>query len=246
MRATDFEFRHRFWIIFLLFWAAFGAYFVDHQSAGVAVAKLFLSGEKLDSPVGLRTLHAVFLAAALLVGIAALLRSWASAYLRSELVHDPNLRTEGVVADGPYRHLRNPLYLGNLLLAAGMGLLASRLGFLILLAGHAFFLLRLIGREEAELAASQGQSYLAYRAAVPRLWPSLRPRVPAGGVEPRWLQGFVGETFMWILFAGSLYFAVTLNGRAMPYLVIAGVASYFLICKIQKRRRAAEQISSRA
>src|SRR5262245_54788053 len=124
MRATGFEFRHRFWIIFLLFWAAFGAYFIDHRSAGAAVAKLLLSGRNVDSPAGVRTLHWVFLAAALLVGLAALLRSWASAYLRSELVHDPNLRTEGVVADGPYRHLRNPLYFVNLLLAAGMGLLA--------------------------------------------------------------------------------------------------------------------------
>ncbi len=244
MRATDFEFRHRFWIIFLLFWAAFSAYFIDHRIAGAVLARLFLAGGNLKSAAGERTLHAVFFAAALLVGLAALLRSWASAYLRSELVHDPNLRTEGVVADGPYRHLRNPLYFGNLLLAAGMGLLASPLGFLILVAGHVVFLLRLIGREEAELAATQGDSYRAYRAAVPRLWPSLRPRLPSGGREPRWLQGFVGETFLWLLFAGSLYFAITLNGRAIPYVVAVGVAAYFLIRTIQKRQRAAGQSPS--
>jgi protein-S-isoprenylcysteine O-methyltransferase Ste14 len=237
MRATDFEFRHRFWIIFLLFWAAFGTYFLDRENAGVAVARLIVAGAKLDSPAGLRTLHAVFLAAALLVGVAAWARSWASAYLRSELVHDPNLRTEGVVADGPFRHLRNPLYLGNLLLAIGLGLLASRLGFAILVAGHAVFLRRLIGREEAELAASQGEAYRAYRAAVPRLWPSLRPRVAAGGREPRWLQGFAGEMFLWILFAGSLYFAVTLNSRAMGYFTAAGVASYFVIRQVQRGQR---------
>jgi len=187
----------------------------------------------------LRILHAVFLAGALLVGIAALLRTWASAYLRSEVVHDTRLRTEGVVADGPYRHVRNPLYLGNLLLALGMGLVASRLGLLILVAGHVIFLLRLIGREEAELAASQGDSYRAYVAAVPRLWPSLRPRVPAGGQAPRWRQGFFGETFFWILFAGTLYFALTLNGRAILYIVVAGTIAYFIVVAILKRQRTA-------
>ena len=126
MRATEFEFRHRFWFIFLLFWAAFSAYWIDHRGAGVALVRLFVSGD------GLPAIHGIFGFAALLAGIAALVRTWASAYLQSERVHDANLRTEGVVADGPYRHLRNPLYFGNLLLAVGMGLLASRLGFVIL------------------------------------------------------------------------------------------------------------------
>ena len=31
MRATEFEFRHRFWFIFLLFWAGFAAYWIDHR-----------------------------------------------------------------------------------------------------------------------------------------------------------------------------------------------------------------------
>ena len=229
MRATEIEFRYRFWVIFLLFWLGFGAYYIDRQNAGQALTRLI-------SPTS-QALHAVFLAGALLVGIAALLRTWASAYLRSEVVHDSRLRTEGVVADGPYRHVRNPLYLGNLLLAVGMGLLASRLGMLILVAGHAIFLLRLIGREESELAASQGESYRAYVAAVPRLWPSLTPRVPAGNLEPRWGQGFFGEAFFWILFAGTLYFAITLQGRTIPYIAIGGTVVYFIVVAILKRQR---------
>src|SRR3954469_14260740 len=169
IRATDFEFRYRFWFIFLLFWVAFSAYWIDHRGAGVSLVRLF-------GPVSDTAVHAVFGVAALLAGIAALVRTWASAYLQSERVHDANLRTEGVVADGPYRHLRNPLYFGNLLLAVGMGLLASRLCFVILVVGHAVFLRRLIGREESELLATQGERYRAFFDAVPRLWPSLRPR----------------------------------------------------------------------
>lgn len=233
MRATEFEFRHRFWFIFLLFWAGFSAYWLDHQGAGEALVRLFVHSEDIRPAV-----HAVFWVAALLVGLAAVVRTWASAYLESERVHDANLRTEGVVADGPYRHLRNPLYLGNMLLAVGMGLLASRLGFLILVVGHAIFLLRLIGREESGLLATQGESYRAYFNAVPRLWPSLGSRVPASGIQPRWGQAFVGETFFWLLFAGMVYFAVTRNVQTIPIVSIVGMGIYFVMLAVLKRQRA--------
>jgi hypothetical protein len=126
MRATDFEFRYRFWFIALIFWASFAAYYLDSRNAGSTLARL-ISGGDLKTEPGQLALHGVFWLAALLAGLAALVRTWASAYLASERVHDPNLRTEGVVADGPYRHVRNPLYLGNLLLALGMGFTMSRL-----------------------------------------------------------------------------------------------------------------------
>jgi hypothetical protein len=52
-------------------------------------------------------------------------------------------------------------------------------------------------REEQALETTQGESYRRYLAAVPRLIPSLRPRVPAGGIRPRWGQAFFGELFIW-------------------------------------------------
>lgn len=237
MRATDFEFRHRFWFIALIFWVSFSAYYLDPRNVGAALARL-ISGGGLDTVAGQRALHGVFWVAALIVGLAAWVRTWASAYLASERVHDPNLRTEGVVADGPYRHLRNPLYLGNLLLALAMGLTMSRLGMALVLIGHGVFLARLIGREEGELMATQGESYRAYLAAVPSLWPSLRPRVPAGGLAPRWGQAFAGETFIWLLFAGLAWFAVTLNGRAIWVVAAVGMAFYLVMLAVLKRQRA--------
>jgi protein-S-isoprenylcysteine O-methyltransferase Ste14 len=232
MRATEFEFRHRFWFIFLLFWAAFSAYWIDHRGTATALVHAFGYG------AGSAAIRGVFAFAALLIGLAALVRTWASAYLQSERVHDANLRTEGVVADGPYRHLRNPLYFGNLLLALGMGLLMSRLGFVIIVLGHVIFLLRLIGREESGLLASQGERYRAYYDAVPRLLPSLRPRVPSGGLEPHWPQAFGGELFFWILFAGIAYFAITLESRTIPAVALGGMVLYFLMLAVLRRQRA--------
>jgi hypothetical protein len=69
----------------------------------------------------------------------------ASAYLRADVVQDPNLHAEKVLADGPYRYVRNPLYI---LVAIGMGLLASRLEFAFIVLGMLVFCLWLIGLED--------------------------------------------------------------------------------------------------
>jgi protein-S-isoprenylcysteine O-methyltransferase Ste14 len=226
MRATGFEFRYRFWILALVFGLGFWAYALDPRNAGQALA-----GN------GRLAAHGIFGFAAFLVGLAALLRTWGSAYLDSERVHDTALRTDGVVADGPYRHVRNPLYLGTLLLAVGMGLLASRLGFAVLVLGVLIVTLQLIGREEAELLATQGESYRSYLAAVPRLLPSLRSRVPAGGLRPRWGQALAGEIFSWLFFAGTAYFAATLNARSIPVISAVAVGVYAIMLIVLKRWR---------
>ena len=127
--------------------------------------------------------------------IAAFLRTWATAYLRTEVVHDASQHSEALVADGPYRYVRNPLYLANLPLIAGVGFMASRLGWFVMVAGMWLFCYRLILREEDGLRATQGESYRAYLNAVPRLWPALRPRVPAGAGEPRWSRRSAARCF---------------------------------------------------
>ena len=56
----------------------------------------------------------VIVAGALLVFLAAGLRTWGAAYLRTEVVHDTAQHSEALVADGPFRYTRNPLYLASL------------------------------------------------------------------------------------------------------------------------------------
>jgi len=137
MRATNFEFRFRFWFITLIFWLAFGCYTLDHLNAAVALVRLVFRGDPNLKSAGARhAIRAVFGLSAALVAAAAWVRTWGSAYLRTEVVRDSAVRTEKLVADGPYRRLRNPLYLGNLLMAAGIGLFASRSGWLVLYAAQ--------------------------------------------------------------------------------------------------------------
>ena len=232
MRATEFEFRYRFWIIFALFWAGFGAYSIQHTNLSVLLVHAVAPGAEANDSV----LRAVFGFGALLGILAAALRSWASAYLRSDIVHDTALRTEGLVADGPFRYVRNPLYLGNILLSLGMGLLMSPLGAFILILGQTFFLIRLIKREEWELQHSEGDRFAAYKAAVPMLVPSPVPRVPSGRIEPHVVEGLVGESFSWILALSMVVFALTLNSRIIPWFVGAGFIVYWLLFVVWKKR----------
>jgi Na+-transporting methylmalonyl-CoA/oxaloacetate decarboxylase gamma subunit len=131
--------------------------------------------------------------------------------LGTNVVLDERLHTERLVRDGPFRHTRNPLYLGNLLMVLGLGIMVSALACLIVVLGMWILLRVFIRDEEAGLEETQGESYRAYRAAVPRLFPALRARIPAVGVRARWLQGICGESFPWMFAVATAGLAVTLD-----------------------------------
>ena len=236
-RATEFEFRHRFWIISGTFCLGFSCYMWDHVNMSVAMTRMVLGG--LNSPLAGLWIRTILAVGVLMVTLAALVRSWAEAYLHSSVVHDSKLHSDRLVADGPYRYLRNPLYLGNILLAVGMVPMASRTGSLVLVLGTIPFVFRLILREEASLLESQGDSYRRYFETVPRLWPSLRPRVPAGGGRPNWVDGFAGETFVWSFAIGMAVFDVTLRLVHFWIIMGAGFVVYFLQAWLRKRRKPA-------
>jgi protein-S-isoprenylcysteine O-methyltransferase Ste14 len=74
-----------------------------------------------------------------------------------------------VVASGPYRFSRNPIYLSMLLLGAGIALLVNSVWMLAAVALMFVYLsLGVIVREEAYLARKFGDEYLRYKASVRR------------------------------------------------------------------------------
>jgi protein-S-isoprenylcysteine O-methyltransferase Ste14 len=238
LRATEFEFRFRFLIIMTLFIGGFCCYTLDPVNVSV-----MLAGWLMGHAVGFRyssdrhVVQIILAFGAVLAVLAALVRTWATAYLQSEVVHDAKLHGEGLVADGPYRYVRNPLYLGGVLFAIGFAMAASRLGFVVIVGGLTLFYYRLIAREESLLSEKQGEPYRRFLEAVPRLVPGLRPRVAAGGLVPRWGQAVVGETFMW-LFAVAACFAATLSQRLFLTVTAAGVAASLLAKAALRWRRA--------
>lgn len=221
MIATEFEFKNRFWLIGVVFALCFQLFIADHVPIAEAAADLAVGP---SSAVHGAIVRAVLGLGALLTLFAALLRTWAAAYLDSDVVHDRALHSEALVADGPYRHLRNPLYLGTILIAAGLGLTASRSGFFLLVVGMTVFTLRLIGREEFQLEKERGENYLAFRRRVPSLIPSIRPALPNGDRAPRWGQAFLGEIFAWGFFAGMALYACTLRQGMLWTPVVLGLA----------------------
>lgn len=81
-----------------------------------------------------------------------------------------------VVAAGPYRWVRNPIYLAALLIVLGEAWLFGSLWLLAYAGGMAVsFHLFVTGYEERVLARRFGGSYQEYRRAVPR-WLPRRPR----------------------------------------------------------------------
>lgn len=234
LMASALEFRCRFWIFAAIYWAGFSAYAFDHKNAGHMIAQSLadLRGaahSTLDHRV-------VFAVAALLAVLASSIRTWATAYLKPEVMVSMGFQTSRLVADGPYRYMRNPLYLGNILFAVGMGLMASRFGFAFLVICNTVFVCRLILREEVELEAAQGNSYRAYRAMVPRFLPSLYPRVPSARRVPDYTGGFLGELFFWAFTASLVVFALTLDQRIYFWSLGAAFVVYALSMFVINRR----------
>lgn len=236
VRATKFEFERRFWIIAAIYAVGFSLSVFDPVRTFTALRHLFapslLPGSSQDDTFA----RLVITAGALLVFLAAALRTWASAYLRTGIVHDTDQHSDALVADGPFRHVRNPLYFAIILMAAGIGLLASPAGLLFLVGAHWLLVYRLIFREEEALRQSQGECFLAYCSAVPRLWPSLTPRVPSGNHSAQWGQAFAGETFIWIFGLAELCLAITLKtGPALAVFGLGFVAYFIMSCRVRKR-----------
>lgn len=107
------------------------------------------------------------------------LRAWAAGCL---------YKNQTLATSGPYARTRNPLYLGTLLVAAGL-VIATQRAELALLFGAAFVFVYFptIEQEEQHLRKLFPE-YERYAAEVPLLWPRISPRA-VGAEQPfTWAQ----------------------------------------------------------
>jgi protein-S-isoprenylcysteine O-methyltransferase Ste14 len=94
------------------------------------------------------------------------LRAWATGHV------EKNIR---LAEGGPYAYVRNPLYLGTLLVAAGFAI-ASRRWALGVLFGVVFLFIYLPAIElEEQHLRKLFPDFAAYARRVPALWPTISP-----------------------------------------------------------------------
>lgn len=104
------------------------------------------------------------------IGVAAALFGWAGYTMHAGNASIPTYEpTDVIVANGPYRLSRNPIYLAMVLILCGVGVWVNSLWFLGGAGVSAVLLTRgVIFREEQYLERKFGPEYLSYKARVRR------------------------------------------------------------------------------
>jgi protein-S-isoprenylcysteine O-methyltransferase Ste14 len=88
---------------------------------------------------------------------------------------DKKVHAEGLITTGMFAHCRNPLYVGNILMLLGVGVLSNSLLYLVIMIPAFLFIYQsIILAEENFLKAKFGQQYSNYCARVNRWIPGLK------------------------------------------------------------------------
>jgi protein-S-isoprenylcysteine O-methyltransferase Ste14 len=131
------------------------------------------------------------------------IRAWASGHLRKE---------KTLAVSGPYRYSRNPLYLGNFLIGAGIAITARSWWVLALFAAYfGIFYPLMIIREKDRMKHLFPREYEDYGRQVPLFWPSLLKRHRGVPVRFSWglyaqnkeYRALLGAAAFWLLLAAK-------------------------------------------
>ena len=115
-----------------------------------------------------------------IAGIA--MRFWAGGYVKK----DKELATTG-----PYAYVRNPLYVGNVLIALGFCILSGRAwSFLVFVVLYLWLYIPSIRKEERTLSKLFGDDFVRYKEHVSAMWPRLSPYEtgPGGWAASQWMK----------------------------------------------------------
>ncbi len=209
MKATQFEFRFRLAISTVIYvigfwapWLRFGPSAEANPTrlwSWLAIKSQHLEILSVKDGIAILKIQNAYVSITVLAVLFSVLGAafsfWGTACLGRTVVFDKAMQAGEVVAAGPYRHVRNPLYLGSMLTALAVSILMPASGALFFLVALFGFVIRLAGGEEAFLKAKIGDAYVEYCKRVPRWLPSMSPRLPASSERPAWLAAAVGEAF---------------------------------------------------
>jgi protein-S-isoprenylcysteine O-methyltransferase Ste14 len=106
------------------------------------------------------------------------LRYWGVAYAGSLTRVTGGVGAPEVIMAGPFAFVRNPLYLGNIFLYVGIGVMSNALYPWLLIVATAYFVFQyyqIVILEEGFLRVSFGVAYEDYSKDVPRFLPRMTP-----------------------------------------------------------------------
>jgi protein-S-isoprenylcysteine O-methyltransferase Ste14 len=113
-----------------------------------------------------------------LMALGEALRFWGVSIVGAETRTTGTVGGTYLITSGPFAYVRNPLYVGNMMLYAGVGLMSMALFPWLLIAAVLWFYIQywlIVTREEEYLASTFGDAYQEYVSSVPRFFPRLTP-----------------------------------------------------------------------
>ncbi len=126
------------------------------------------------------------------------IRFWGVSIAGSETRTTGSVGGTFLITNGPFAFVRNPLYVGNMLLYIGVGIMSMALFPWLLIVAAVWFYLQytlIVSQEEEYLAGQFGADFEHYRHHVPRFVP--RPTPYVAPVPPpkrvRTSEGFASE-----------------------------------------------------
>ena len=198
-RILDLVFRWRYALHVLIYSAAFAISWIGPQ--GAHAQRVWLALPEAASNYLSQDLHSAILATTGLVIFCAFagafLRTWGAAYLGANLVVDSAQSAPTIIVDGPYRFLRNPLYLGTIFHTLAISVLMSWAGAAFAIVGVVGLQTVLISAEERFLLFRWKEPYRAYLCRTPRFLPRLSGPASTHKTKAQWPAALAGEIYMW-------------------------------------------------
>ncbi len=127
-----------------------------------------------------------------------LIRFWGVSWAGSETRTTGSVGGTFLIISGPFAHVRNPLYVGNMLMYFGFGIMSFAIFPYLQIVALAFFVIQyhfIVKEEEGYLRNTYGKSYTDYEKNVPRFFPKLTSYKAEGVKQPLfdWREGLKSE-----------------------------------------------------
>ena len=130
------------------------------------------------------------------------LRFWGVSIAGSETRTTGPVGGTFLITRGPFSFVRNPLYLGNMMMYVGVGIMSNALFPWLALAALCYFFWQysqIVSLEEEYLATAFGDEYQRYSRSVPRFMPTFIKFQPGTNPQPKldWASGVKSEMRTW-------------------------------------------------